>query len=492
MANAARDDNFVTTLSATSSADHSTPLNVDADPTTRRLLVNSTISGSITATTSNSPDGTAFVAGTSAGNLVLGAYESSPTSLTNGSAGVIGLTAQRAVKMTPYDSGGTDMSDTVNHAVKVNVVAGAASNAAAGTTGAAVPASADYSGLNLSGTLRGQTGANPTGTVYAAHTDLTSLGNGTALAVNNGAVSNGTLRVTIASDSTGQVTLASGANTIGNVGINAGGNTIGTAFTDQRFIKGVAVDVGNGTQSTGTQRVTIASDSTGQVVLAAGGNTVGTVFADVKKLNGTVVDTNNGTTSAGTLRVTLSSDSTGIVGLSAGSNTIGTAYSIGDRAAGATDGGNPVKIGGFATATLSTATLRTAGQRTNLVADLDEAVITRPYATLGDTTTGTANVTSTASATVISAAGANVKVYLKSITIANANGTSQLVEIMDGNITRWLFPVPCGTAGVTHGGVTHTWGGNGLPGTANTNWNVRCSAAGGNIYVSMEGYKSKI
>ena len=53
-------------------------------------------------------------------------------------------------------------------------------NAAASATGAAVPADADYQGLNVAGTLRGQTGVNPTGTQYAADINLASL-NGTSL-----------------------------------------------------------------------------------------------------------------------------------------------------------------------------------------------------------------------------------------------------------------------------------------------------------------------
>jgi hypothetical protein len=62
----------------------------------------------------------------------------------------------------------------------VSIVAGSAANAAAGATGSAVPASADYVGLDIGGTLRGQTGVNPTGSVFAAQVDLASLG-GTAL-----------------------------------------------------------------------------------------------------------------------------------------------------------------------------------------------------------------------------------------------------------------------------------------------------------------------
>lgn len=65
--------------------------------------------------------------------------------------------------------------DNANNALRVNVVAGSGGNSAASATGSAVPASASYNGLNVSGTLRGQTGVNPTGSVYSAQTDITSV-----------------------------------------------------------------------------------------------------------------------------------------------------------------------------------------------------------------------------------------------------------------------------------------------------------------------------
>ena len=52
---------------------------------------------------------------------------------------------------------------------------GGGSNAAAGPTGSAPPASASYNGLNVGGTLRGQTGVNPSGSVYAAQTRATRI-----------------------------------------------------------------------------------------------------------------------------------------------------------------------------------------------------------------------------------------------------------------------------------------------------------------------------
>jgi hypothetical protein len=63
--------------------------------------------------------------------------------------------------------------------LKVNVSAGSSGNAAASATGSAVPASADYAGLNVSGNLRGWTGVNPSGSVYAGQIDLSSIAGST-------------------------------------------------------------------------------------------------------------------------------------------------------------------------------------------------------------------------------------------------------------------------------------------------------------------------
>jgi hypothetical protein len=75
------------------------------------------------------------------------------------------------------EGGPYHVADTVNP-LPVNVVAGggSGSNAAAGVTGSGVPADADYVGLNVGGTLRGQTGVNPTGAVYAGQVDIASVG----------------------------------------------------------------------------------------------------------------------------------------------------------------------------------------------------------------------------------------------------------------------------------------------------------------------------
>lgn len=69
-----------------------------------------------------------------------------------------------------------------------------------GATGSAVPANGVYQGINVAGNLRGQTGVNPTGTVYAAQTDLSSVA-GTVTDTNSGNKSAGTQRTILATDS---------------------------------------------------------------------------------------------------------------------------------------------------------------------------------------------------------------------------------------------------------------------------------------------------
>lgn len=95
---------------------------------------------------------------------------------------------------------------------------------------------------------------------------------GTTVDVNNGVVSAGTQRVTIASDSTGQVKLATGANTIGALTANQSVNLAQT--------NGGAIAVGHGTAAT-AMRVELPTDGTGTVVLAAGAAAIGTVVTEL-------------------------------------------------------------------------------------------------------------------------------------------------------------------------------------------------------------------
>lgn len=71
---------------------------------------------------------------------------------------------------------------------------------ATGTTGNAVPGSASYTGLNVAGNLRGWTGVNPSGSIFAGQIDLASVA-GATVKTGNGTAA-GSQRVAIASDNT--------------------------------------------------------------------------------------------------------------------------------------------------------------------------------------------------------------------------------------------------------------------------------------------------
>lgn len=99
-----------------------------------------------------------------------------------------------------YTSGQTSpFSLDTSGSLRVSVVSGSTGNAAASNTGSAVPTQAGYTGVNVAGTLRGMTGVNPTGSVYAGQVDLASVA-GATTAVNSGNKDAGTQRIVIATD----------------------------------------------------------------------------------------------------------------------------------------------------------------------------------------------------------------------------------------------------------------------------------------------------
>lgn len=102
---------------------------------------------------------------------------------TAGTAAINPITVQGIASMTP-----------------LLVNPGTAANFGVGATGSAVPANGIYNGINVSGTLRGATGVNPSGSVYASQMDLASVA-GTTAVTGTGASGAGILRVTVSNDS---------------------------------------------------------------------------------------------------------------------------------------------------------------------------------------------------------------------------------------------------------------------------------------------------
>jgi len=90
-------------------------------------------------------------------------------------------------------------------------------------------------------------------------------------------------------------------------------NLLSGAKVVQPSFGGTLATTGNGTVGAGVPRVTIASDSTGQLVLAAGANTIGALTANqtvnIAQVAGTTTAAGSGAVNAGTIRITEASDS---------------------------------------------------------------------------------------------------------------------------------------------------------------------------------------
>lgn len=129
--------------------------------------------------------------------------------------------------------------------------------------------------------------------------------NGVTPLMGNGISGTGVQRVTLASDGTGQVTLATGAATIGALTANQSVNTA--------QVNGITPLMGNGVTGTGSQRVTIASDNTAFAVngtLQTQTDTIMVGGTNVKEINAVTPLMGNGVTGTGSLRVTIASDNT--------------------------------------------------------------------------------------------------------------------------------------------------------------------------------------
>jgi hypothetical protein len=115
-----------------------------------------------------------------------------------------------------------------NSGLRVNIAAGSAStNPAASATGAAVPADASYTGLNIGGNLVGQTGFSLTNAKAAAVALVDSVGN--QFNSINGALNVNVVDNTCASAAPTGVVVPLDAN---YTGFNSGGNLVGVSSTN--------------------------------------------------------------------------------------------------------------------------------------------------------------------------------------------------------------------------------------------------------------------
>lgn len=349
-------------------------------------LITTTGGGGIAATVTNA--GTFAVqntAATPAGANVIGHVIADTGSTTAVTGNVTAVQATGTNLHTVVDSGTVTTVSTVTNLSQMNGAAITMGNGVSGTGVQRVTLASDSTGV-----VSLATGANTIGALTANQSVNAAQINGVTPLMGNGASGTGALRVSIANDSTGVVSLATGANVIGSLTANQS--------TNIAQMNGVATTMGNGVSGTGVQRVTLASDSTGVVSLATGANVIGSLTANqstnIAQMNGVATTMGNGVSGTGVQRVTIASDSTGVVSLATGANTIGAL---------------------------------TANQSVNVAQVGGTAVVADPCASVAKTSTAISQATSTQVITGTSAK----KTYLCSIFLQLA-ATTENVSITAG------------------------------------------------------------
>ena len=154
------------------------------------------------------------------------------------------------------------------------------------------------------------------------------------------------------------------------------------------------------------------------------------------------------------------------------------------------DSGNPVKIGSRSIASLASATIVSAADRSDALSDLDGAILVRQNFPLGDLVSErTTNTDGASTAFTNFGATASVRNYVTAISLWNSSATAGYVDFRDGTAGSILFTVPIPAGGgsiVCNGGVPL------FRTSANTALAFDVSAALTTVYISVSGFRSKV
>lgn len=328
--------------------------------------------------------------------------------------------------------------------------------------------SADSDNIAVNATSKGE--------VYVKHTDAIPVtDNGGLLSIDDGA---GSITVD------GTVGLSAGTNNIGDVDVLTvpaplnltGGGVEASALrvtiaSDSTGL--VSVDDNGSTLSIDDGAGSITVDGTVSVNLNAGTNNIGDV--DVLTVPAPLNVTGNGTAAAA-LRVTLANDSTGLVA------------AAGTVAHDSPATGNPFQVAGEARNADITAVAN--GDVARFITTLLGKIVTYPWALPGSTwnyAAASGGITTTTGVTAKAAAGAGIRNYITSIQVINGHASVDTdVQIRDGASGTVLWREFAKSGG---GGISLKCDPP-LRGTANTLVEVACGTTGSAVYVNLQGYTS--
>ena len=171
--------------------------------------------------------------------------------------------------------------------------------------------------------------------------------------------------------------------------------------------------------------------------------------------------------------------------------TVGTVSTLtgGGVAHDGADGGNPIKVGARAVATLATATMVSAADRADAISDLDGAHVVRGQCPLGDITSERVTDTGgTSTAFSNFGAVASTRNYITAIAVYNSSATAGTVDFRDGTggAVLWTMPIPAGGGSVIACDVPL------FRTSANTALAYDVSGALSTVTISVSGFKSKV
>ena len=346
---------------------------------------------------------------------------------------------------TNIQASGTALTAT-GSSLNVNITGGSSGNAAAGLTGSAVPASADYLGFNVSGNLVGVSATNPlpvagvgtAGTPGTAVLTVQGISGGTVLPVS---MTSTTITGTVAVTQSTSPWVVSNGGTFAVQAAQSGTWTVGISAAQ-------TIAVTNAGTFATQSAITAASGSIASGALSSGSIAAGAISSGAAVsgafASGAIVDLTNVTSA---LAATAPTKALSVSGLAA------TAY--------------PTAV--------------TNGQAVQLMTDKAgraAVVLNAPRDLIGK---ATGNIASATPASMISAGGANVFNDIITLILTNSTATATVVTITDN-----------GTGGNSYSFALAANGGGSfqfptpLPqGTSNAAWEISCSPAETVYYVAV-------
>lgn len=396
-----------------------------------------------------------FTAGTTSGTPVMGVYESSPTSVTDGDLGTVGITSTRALKVAIASGGVAGIAEDSASAGGEEGIMMLAVRRDSASSG--VSADGDFAALSVTsdGSLRVSGSA---GTTQYTEDGASAGGESLCLA--------GTVRRDTAASSAGTDGDYATLNTDANGRLHVLDGNSGAALTalqiiddwdesDRAKVNIVAgqagITAGAGAVGASTPRVTLASDDPAVALL-------------------TTIDADTGNLGASLTALQL----------------IDNPIVAHDAAASGSSGVN--MAGGYATNSIEGLTQVAAADASRIVTDLNGVQVTRPHTTLEELISERVSNTdgSSTAFTNFAAGGSGVHNYVTQVSIWNSSSTDGYVDFRDGTggTVKWTFPAP------QTGGCTVSFDPP-LKFADNTAVAYDVSGAISTVYISVNGFQAQ-